>query len=206
MSLFSTVKASITTRQAAEFYGLTIHRNSMICCPFHPDKHPSMKVDARYYCFGCHETGDVIDFMSKLYGIRPYEAAKKLAADFNLDPNSPASVAAIPAYKAQMQQRHSESDCASILIDYECMLKEWKSAYAPTPKDTVWDIRFAEACKELPYITQLIEHLYSADASLRKETVRYIIDGGTLDRVQRRLIQLRKEESAHVRQDLPQAG
>ena len=76
MNLFETVKSKITTRQAAEFYGLNVRSNGMLCCPFHGDRHPSMKVDVRYYCFGCHETGDVIDFVGKLFHLRPLDAAK----------------------------------------------------------------------------------------------------------------------------------
>ena len=34
----------------------------MVCCPFHNDRTPSMKVDSRFYCFGCGASGDVIDF------------------------------------------------------------------------------------------------------------------------------------------------
>lgn len=48
-NIFASVKASVTARQAAEYYGFQVNRNSMICCPFHSDKHPSMKVDERYY-------------------------------------------------------------------------------------------------------------------------------------------------------------
>ena len=43
MSIFQTVKENVTARQAAEQYGLRISRNGMICCPFHDDRHPSMK-------------------------------------------------------------------------------------------------------------------------------------------------------------------
>jgi hypothetical protein len=49
-NLFETVKESVTARDAAERYGLKLTRNGMACCPFHPDRHPSMKVDERYYC------------------------------------------------------------------------------------------------------------------------------------------------------------
>ena len=41
----------------------------MAVCPFHKDKNPSMKIDRRYYCFGCGEKGDAIDFVAKFYGI-----------------------------------------------------------------------------------------------------------------------------------------
>ena len=46
-NIFEAVKESVTTRQAAEYYGVQVGRNGMACCPFHDDKHPSMKIDAK---------------------------------------------------------------------------------------------------------------------------------------------------------------
>ena len=66
--IFDTLKARITVPQAAAYYGVRIGRNGMCCCPFHSDKTPSMKInETYYYCFGCHATGDVIDFAAKLF-------------------------------------------------------------------------------------------------------------------------------------------
>ena len=84
MSIFQSVKESVTARQAAEQYGLKVNRNGMVCCPFHKDRHPSMKVEKGFYCFACGAKGDVITFTGKLFGMSPYEAAKKLITDFNL--------------------------------------------------------------------------------------------------------------------------
>ena len=54
MNLFELVKASVTVKQAAELYGHEANRGDMICCPFHDDRHPSMKLNKDYfYCFGC---------------------------------------------------------------------------------------------------------------------------------------------------------
>ena len=61
MNVFEAVKQSVTTRQAAEHYGIRVGRNGMCVCPFHDDKNPSMKVDRRFHCFGCQADGDVID-------------------------------------------------------------------------------------------------------------------------------------------------
>lgn len=197
VNLYDTVKSHVTTRQAAEFYGLQVKPNGMLCCPFHPDRHPSMKVDIRYYCFGCHETGDVIDFVGKLFGLSPYEAAKKLAADFHIDPTTPASAAvSISAHKKMMQQRTKESECASILIDYECMLKERKARFAPSLDDDDWNIHFAEACEKLPYISHLIDTLYSADPEIRMNTAHDLLHSGALDSIQAQLDNWR-EELAH---------
>ena len=62
MSLYQTVKSAITVRQVGEMYGMEPDRHGMVCCPFHSDSDPSMKLNERYfYCFGCGVTGDVID-------------------------------------------------------------------------------------------------------------------------------------------------
>ena len=67
MKLFETVKSQITVKQAAEHYGFTPNRSAMICCPFHNDRTPSLKLnDTYFYCFGCHATGDVIDFTARI--------------------------------------------------------------------------------------------------------------------------------------------
>lgn len=57
----------------------------MAKCVFHDDKTPSMKVDERYYCFGCGATGDAINLVAHLYGLRNIDAAKKIIGDFHLN-------------------------------------------------------------------------------------------------------------------------
>ena len=90
MNLFETVKSAVTVKQAAEHYGCKVNRGDMICCPFHDDRHPCMKLNRDYfYCFGCGATGDVIDFVAQLFGLSSYEVAKKLAYDFGIDPDKP---------------------------------------------------------------------------------------------------------------------
>ncbi len=84
MNVFEAVKANVTANDVAAMLGLKPNRSKMICCPFHDDRHPSMKVDERYYCFGCGVKGDAIDFVANYYGIGLKEAAEKIAADFGL--------------------------------------------------------------------------------------------------------------------------
>lgn len=49
MSTYARIKQTVTTRQAAERYGLSVNRSGMARCPFHADHNPSMKVDDRFY-------------------------------------------------------------------------------------------------------------------------------------------------------------
>ena len=44
MSTYARIKQTVTTRQAAERYGLPVNRSGMVKCPFHEDHNPSMKV------------------------------------------------------------------------------------------------------------------------------------------------------------------
>ena len=85
MNLFQTVKYGASCREAAERYGVSVNRQGKALCPFHNDRHPSLYVaDNHYYCFACGEHGDVIDFVSKLFQLSLYDAARKLERTFTL--------------------------------------------------------------------------------------------------------------------------
>lgn len=146
-----------------------------------------MKInEAYYYCFGCHETGDVIDFTGRLFGLSHLEAAKKLAVDFDIDPNRPVSTTlAIPHIQQAESQRKREGRCASVLIDYECILKRRRTLYAPQASDNDWHPDFVAACHHLPQVSYMIDSLYSADASERKATANTLLADGTIDRIVR---------------------
>ena len=51
-------------------------------CPFHNEKSPSFNISPDrgiYKCFGCGESGDVLEFVQKFEGIPFQESLKKLA-------------------------------------------------------------------------------------------------------------------------------
>lgn len=104
MNIFSEVKEQLTTRQVAESYGLRIRKNGVACCPFHNDRHPSMKVDKNYHCFACGVGGDVIDYTARMYGLSQYDAAKKLIEDFGL----PVQIEAMSREEKERLRREKE--------------------------------------------------------------------------------------------------
>jgi DNA primase len=56
-------------------------------CPFHKEKSPSFNVHAvrqYYYCFGCHETGDVFKFVEKIEKVGFQEAVRMVAQKFGI--------------------------------------------------------------------------------------------------------------------------
>ena len=174
-SLFSQIKSQVTTRQAAERYGVPVNRSGLARCIFHEDRHPSMKIDGRFYCFACHATGDVIDFTAKLFGLSPYDAAKKLADDFDIRPLPPGQSASIPKLSAEVMERKEEQRVLGLLVDYERLLTQWKEEFAPATPDTeTWDERFCQAVRHQIPVGYAIECLLSADPAERKDMMDYI--------------------------------
>lgn len=84
---YEEVKQRLSMRQVAEYYGCKVRRDSTCLCPFHNDTHPSMKIypnDKGFYCWVCQKGGDVIKFVSLLFGLKNEEACKRLIDDFSL--------------------------------------------------------------------------------------------------------------------------
>ena len=178
--IFDTLKARVTVQQAASHYGVRIGRNGMCRCPFHPDKTPSMKInETYYYCFGCHSTGDVIDFTARLFDLSPVDAVRKLAADFGIDPNTPASAAvALPRIRQEESMR--EGHCAAVLIEYERLLRNRQKRFAPIHPSEEWDDRFVSTSHSLPQVSYIIDCLYDADSVIRKDTADSLLGDGTI--------------------------
>ena len=118
MSIYETVKDNVSLREVAQRYGIDVNRYSKALCPFHNDRHPSLYVaDDHYYCFACGKHGDVIDFVGRLFQLSPYDAARKLLADFHLSPDKPPSAAALHAKRIRTEaQRLMENErlCFSV--------------------------------------------------------------------------------------------
>ena len=186
MNVFEAVKQSVTTRQAAERYGLNVNRSGMAVCPFHRDRHPSMKVDCRYYCFGCGATGDVIDFVSRLHGmsakeatlaqgitVYPVENIAQLVAHLTGDaPIAPQSAMKKLRQEAEGQKyRRMEQHCFQVLADYYHLLRRWREEHAPSQPDEAWHPLFVEALQRLDYIEYLLDGLLSDDLRERAAIV-----------------------------------
>ena len=165
-NVFEAVKQSVSTREAAEFYGIKVKRNGMACCPFHDDKNPSMKVDQRFHCFGCGADGDVIDFTAKLFDLSPKEAAEKLAQDFGLIYNSQAPPRRrYVRQKTEAQQfREDRQRCYRILSDYYHLLKRWETDHSPRTPEEEPHLRFVEAVQKKAYVEYLLDFfLYDSE-------------------------------------------
>lgn len=205
MNIFEVVKAEVTLTKAAEHYGLNVSRNHMVCCPFHDDRHPSMKLNEDYfYCFSCGARGDVIDFVARLFGLSNYEAAKKLAYDFCIDPDKPPASAVLqkPKYPLAKAFQREKLHCQRVLCDYLHLLERWKVQYVPKAPENMIDERFVEACQMLDYIEHLTDILTFAELETRVKAVDMLRKDGTIERLEKRLKRLDREVRIHEEREI----
>ena len=174
MNVFEAVKPNISTRQAAEMYGIKVNRNGMAVCPFHNDKNPSMKVDKRFHCFACQADGDVIDFVSRLCGLPCKEAAMKLADDFGISYDSRHKPTVRPHIReptAEQLYQKEEARCYRVLTDYFHLLRRWETQHAPQTPDDEWHPLFVEALQKASYIEYLLDTLIDGSLEERQALV-----------------------------------
>ena len=152
---YAKIKQSVTTRQAAESYGIYVDSHGMAICPFHDDRHPSMKVDETFYCFGCGATGDVITFTSRLLGISNASAAWQLARDFGISAEEPSEYPVIPKSQAQKDFENWCHFASETLRHYNQLLFEWKFL-APAQPGEDFHFLFVEALQNSARVKHLI--------------------------------------------------
>ncbi|CVI64910.1 DNA primase [Eubacteriaceae bacterium CHKCI004] len=174
MNIFQEVKERVTAKQVAERYGLKVERNGMACCPFHNDKHPSMKIDQNYYCFACGAKGDAVNYVAVLFGLSQFEAAKKIIEDFSLgipieQPKRKQNsgfkkIEKVPTKEERIQfvQKKIDGwarDAANVLLRYLRWMEFWKEFYKPETMEAEWHPLFAEALQNESKISYLVDLL-----------------------------------------------
>ena len=192
MNLFESVKAAATVRQAAEHYGLKIGQGNMVCCPFHADRTPSMKLNEDYfYCLGCGACGDVIDLAARLFSLSGYDAAKKLATDFGMTEQKPSILARLQRGASQAE---TERRCFRVLGDYLQILQDWKEHCVPQSPEDAIDPRYAEACHMLERIENMLDILTCGTTQERAEVVTDLQKDNQLALMEARNWQIREDE------------
>ena len=173
MNPFEAIKQNTSARQVAEFYGAKVNKNGMCQCPFHNDKTPSMKIDDRFYCFGCQETGDAVDYVSKLFGIGLREAAIKICEDLSIEydkttqKTKPVSIPIRPQKSEAQIFAEVQKYIYKVLSDFHNMLKKWKKEYEPKKEDEEFHPRYVEALQEIDRVEYQLDTLLQGDETDR---------------------------------------
>ncbi len=176
MGVFDAVKEQVTVRQVMEQSGIVFNHSHMCKCPFHQDKTPSMRVkpaDKKYFCFGCGESGDAIDFVARYYGIAPLDAAMQIADQFGIvyDNTKRAPPKPIRREKSVLQiLEEAKSHTFRVLADYLHMLEDWERRYAPEDMDHI-DDRYLEAVQCLEITRYRLDILLYGTEDEKKELV-----------------------------------
>ena len=183
MDLFTQIKMAVSVKEAAEYYGLEVNRGNMVCCPFHNDRTPSMKLNEEYfYCFG---------LTAQLFDLPPAEAAKKLAADFGIVEQKPSVLTKLKRSKSQAEL---ESRSFRVLGDYLQILQDWKAHCAPQSPEDAIDPRYAEACHMLERIENMLDILTYGTPRERAEVVTDLQKDNRLALMEARNRQIREDE------------
>lgn len=84
------VKSKVSMVDIANYYGLKVNRRGFTICPFHNDKHASMKIFKGYtkkdgfYCHSCGASGDIFSYVSMIEGIRFQDSVRFIAGIFDV--------------------------------------------------------------------------------------------------------------------------
>lgn len=108
------VRASVSMAQVASMYGYRVNRSGFIKCPFHSDHSPSMKIydgNRGYYCFVCHQGGDIFDFVMKHDGLQFDAAVRHIAAVFGIATSDGKSELS-PEDKRRMAEQRAKREAA----------------------------------------------------------------------------------------------
>jgi DNA primase len=166
-----TIKERLTMQEIIETYGYKADKKGFLCCPFHNEKTPSMRIyDKDFHCFGCGEHGDIVSFVQKLFNLSFTETLRKIDADFGLNIYGDHTFEELRrshykqmAIKAEREKKKREKEKAD--KEYWAAFDEWKRLddnrriYRPKSPDEELHPLFVESLQKLSYQEYLVDCL-----------------------------------------------
>lgn len=208
MNIFEIGKHNLSAVDVVIRAGFKPNRGNMICCPFHKDRSPSMKVDKRYFCFRCGAKGDAIDFVANYYGLSPKEAAIKIVSDVGLTYDkiySPDSMRKKLAIKKNEYRIWNEKkkELFERLSELHEKSRAIKNEYVPKDiGDSNWNPLFSMAAKEFDYLDYLYDY-YMFEATEDELKTKYEEIKKEIEKIEERIIDT---ESGAGKSDVRQVG
>ena len=170
-TMVQTIKDRLTMCEVLERYGYEPNKKGFMCCPFHLEKTPSMRIyDKDYHCFGCSEHGDVITFVQKLFNLSFLDVLKKIDVDFGLNLYGDHTFEELrkshyQQKKLQAERERKKQEKEQANNEYWAAFDEWKRLednkckYAPKTPDEELHPLFFEALQKLSYQIHLLDCL-----------------------------------------------
>ena len=176
------IKDRLTMLEVLERYGYEPNKKGFVCCPFHNEKTPSMRIyEKDYHCFGCEEHGDTITFVQKLFNLSFQEALKKIDIDFGLNLYGDKTFEELRKSHYQLKQlqakrEREKAEREQSNVEYWVAFDEWKrlednkQKFAPKTPDEELHPLFVEALQKLSYQTYLLNCLETRRCVLNERT------------------------------------
>lgn len=162
--------------QVASYYGLQIQNNNMCSCPFHADKHPSMRIYPDHgYCFSCNTRVDNISLVQKLYDCNAVEALEKIKADFGLSNNNQSQNRVMSEQRKEYfrkQQHEKNRDTATReIIKFYRLLQSWKEQQSPKNTGGIPNKYFMYAINNEAYTGYILDNLLAPKTEKEEEQI-----------------------------------
>lgn len=163
-----TIKDRLAMREVLLRYGYEPNNRGFMCCPFHLEKTPSMKIfEKDYHCFGCGANGDVITFVQKLFNLSFPDTLKKIDVDFNLNLYGEKTLEELKKSHYQQKQLQAKREREKAQKEqaeneYWLIFDEWKRLddnrrnFAPKTKNEELHPLFIEALQKIEYQKYLL--------------------------------------------------
>ena len=164
MKLSTEIKKRVSCVDACRQYGIDLNSHGFARCPFHSEKTASFKAysgDRGFHCFGCGESGTVLDLVMKLFDESVGDACKRLNADFRLnllktDNSSTAERIAQnrAAWECRKRQEQLEKEHRALIDEFRAAILHLRwcelgfDAAAPSDQDEEWSEAFVIAARE----------------------------------------------------------
>ena len=173
MNFADEIKQRISMIEMLRHYGIETNRSNFCRCPFHQEKSASFKAypgSRGFYCFGCHESGSVIDFVMKYFGLNFQDAISKINADFSL--GLPIGERISLRQRREMEHRQRErqeernreqSELERLEGEYWAAFDVWKKydtnkrEYAPKSLSEDFHPLYVEAAKNIDCAAYLLD-------------------------------------------------
>lgn len=136
------IKQRVTMPDLINRYGVTVRRG-MCCCPFHGERHPSMKIyDDGFHCFACGAHGDVISWVMKYNRVGFIAACERLCEWYGIDTT--------PTLKTQADTRR-----AALVNEYNAVCERVRALQPKSPNEKP-SVEFWQAVFERNKLEDLI--------------------------------------------------
>ena len=172
-SIFTEVKERLNLIEAAKYYGVQPNRSGFVNCLFHSDKTPSLKLyPAHFHCYGCGKHGDIITLTEQLFTLPPYQAAQKLAQDFNIIRGNDYQNMK-PRISEQIKYYQQEQKTFRLLNDYCLFLEKWREDFKPNNPEDEFHPLFVESLMKYEQYNYYREIFTTATEDERRDFMKY---------------------------------